>query len=251
MLLPEGAGQALCPPLQPNSPTLGQGKPSPATTPLPGPARSKEYVPKNWGAKISQGIKPRAQDNSHRGLKAKEALWIRTSFCYKVLFWQVPVEATFPGGPGDLLPSDTGSPKHGTAILQFWRGWSLPTDQTCSSEQAGEGTLYTLNTFHTQIRPEIQISSFKFNQPLPEMQPEVSVPRYFQVTANRPIWTLLQQKSLTFLHLLQGTINLFRDKRFNSQCTAHLNKEPKVRHTTTFPWHARHYFSTKQAFVLC
>lgn len=88
------------------------------------------------------------------------------------------------GGPGDVLASDTASPKHGTAILE---GLVITYRPNCSSEQAGQGTLYTLNAFHTQIRPEIQISSFEFNQSLPEMQPELSVPSYFQVTANRPM----------------------------------------------------------------
>lgn len=104
----------------------------------------------------------------------------------------------------------------------------------------GEGALYTLNTFYAQIRPEIQISSFGFNQSLPEVQPEVSVPSYFQFPANRPIRTLPQPKATYVFALASRNNKPVQRQRFNSQCTAHL-KEPKVTHITTLPSHARHY----------
>lgn len=96
----------------------------------------------------------------------------------------------------------------------------------------GEGALYTLNTFYAQIRPEIQISSFGFNRSLPEVQPEVSVPSYFQFPANRPIRTLPQPKATYVFALASRNNKPVQRQRFNSQCTAHL-KEPKVTHITT------------------
>lgn len=101
--------------------------------------------------------------------------------------------ATFPGGPGDTFPGGPGdtvtqpAPSMAQQFFTYWRaGHCLQTNLSALNTRGKE--LFThMNTFHTQIRPEIQISSFEFNQSLPEMQLEVSVPSYFQVKANRPM----------------------------------------------------------------
>lgn len=194
---------------------------------------------------MCQSIEPHAQGSSDRGFKIREPLWIKTSLLQSSNTWQWE--------PHFLLTLVICSPVTQPALsmaqqfLSYCRDWSLPTDQTLGSEHLGEGTLYPLSTFDTQIRPEIQISSFEFNQPSPEMQPEVSVPSYFQVTADQ-CEPLLQPK-VTYVFALASRNNKpVQRQRFNSQGTAHL-QQPEVRHTMTFQLHARHCFSTKQGFV--